>query len=73
MKLKGKFYRTSILPALFYGIKYWITKQMYIDKMGVAGMLMYGKTLSNQIPNNTKHAQLMVVSIEERIWEHKLH
>lgn len=40
---------------------------MYIDKMGVAGMRMYGKTLLNQIPNNTKHAQLMVVSIEERI------
>lgn len=40
MKLKGNFYRTSILPALLYGIKCWVSKQVHIDNMRVAEMRM---------------------------------
>lgn len=36
MKLKGKFYRTTIFPTLFYETEYWTIKQIHIDKMGVA-------------------------------------
>lgn len=41
MKLKCKFYRTTLLPALLYGTECWATKPMHIDKIGVAEMHMF--------------------------------
>jgi hypothetical protein len=30
LKLKGKFYRTAIRPAMFYGAECWPTKRRYV-------------------------------------------
>lgn len=54
IKLKGKFYKTAILPALLYGTECWATIQSHIGKMGVDQMHMLrwmsGKTLRDRIP-----------------------
>ena len=39
-KLKGKFYRTAIRPALLYGAECWPTKGQHIQKLSVAEMRM---------------------------------
>ena len=39
-KLKGKFYRTAIMPVMLYGTECWATKRQHIQKMSVADMRM---------------------------------
>jgi hypothetical protein len=39
-KLKDKFYRTVIRPAMLYGAECWATKEQHIQKMSVAEMRM---------------------------------
>jgi hypothetical protein len=39
-KLKNKFYRTTIRPAMMYGAEYWATKGQHVQKMSVAEMRM---------------------------------
>ncbi|KAL6582639.1 hypothetical protein OROMI_004717 [Orobanche minor] len=43
-RLKGKFYRTTIRPALLYGTECWALKQCHVQKMNVAEMLIREKT-----------------------------
>ena len=38
IRLKGKFYRSAIRPALLYGTKYWPVKKIHEQKMEVAEM-----------------------------------
>ena len=33
-KLKGKFYRTAVRPAMLYGAKCWPTKRRYVQQLG---------------------------------------
>ncbi|KAM1062010.1 hypothetical protein ACFX14_026297 [Malus domestica] len=40
LKLKGKFYRTAIRPAMLYGTECWAVKHQHVHKMGVAEMMM---------------------------------
>ncbi|CAN6541304.1 unnamed protein product [Malus baccata var. baccata] len=40
LKLKGKFYRTAIRPAMLYGTECWAVKHQHVHKMGVAEMRM---------------------------------
>jgi hypothetical protein len=40
-KLKGKFYRTAIRPAMMYGVEYWATKGQHVQKMSIAEMQIY--------------------------------
>ncbi|KAM1624497.1 hypothetical protein ACFX2K_022671 [Malus domestica] len=40
LKLKGKFYRTTIRSAMLYGIECWAVKHQHVHKMGVAEMRM---------------------------------
>ena len=35
-KLKGKFYRTAIRPAMLYGAECWPTKRRYVQQLSVA-------------------------------------
>ena len=37
-KLKGKFYRTTIRPAMLYGAECWPTKRRYVQQISVAEM-----------------------------------
>ena len=41
IKLKGKFYKTVIRPAMLYGIKGWAVKRKNIQKMTVVEMIMF--------------------------------
>jgi hypothetical protein len=40
LKLKGKFYRTAIRPAMLYGAEYWPTKRRHVQQLSVAKMHM---------------------------------
>ncbi|KAM1952113.1 hypothetical protein ACFX15_006643 [Malus domestica] len=40
LKLKGKFYRTTIRLAMLYGTECWAVKHQHVHKMGVAEMRM---------------------------------
>jgi hypothetical protein len=40
LKLKGKFYRTAIRPAMWYGAKCWSTKRRHVQQLSVAEMHM---------------------------------
>ena len=39
-KLKGKFYRTAIRPAMLYGAECWPTKICHVQQLSVAEMRM---------------------------------
>jgi hypothetical protein len=39
-KLKGKFYRMAIRPAMLYGVECWPTKRRHVQQLCVAGMRM---------------------------------
>ena len=40
LRLKGKFYKTAIRPAMLYGTECWAVKKQYVSKMNVAEMRM---------------------------------
>jgi hypothetical protein len=40
LKLKGKFYRTTIRPAMLYGAGCWSTKRRHDQQLSVAEMRM---------------------------------
>jgi hypothetical protein len=40
LKLKGKFYRTAIRPAMLYGAERWPIKSRHVQQLSVAEMLM---------------------------------
>jgi hypothetical protein len=40
LKLKDKFYRTAIRPAMLYGAEYWHTKRRHVQQLSVAEMRM---------------------------------
>lgn len=52
-KLKGKFYRMAVRPAMLYGAECWPTKRQHIQQMSVAEMRMLrwmcGHTRRDQI------------------------
>ena len=39
-KIKGKFYRITIRPAMLYGAECWPTKRRHVQQLSVAEMLM---------------------------------
>ena len=39
-RLKGKFYRTTIRPAMLYGAECWLTKRRHVQQLSVAEMRM---------------------------------
>ncbi|CAN6714712.1 unnamed protein product [Malus baccata var. baccata] len=55
LKLKGKFYRTAIRPAMLYDTECWAVKYQHVHKMGVAEMRMLrwicGHTRKDKIRN----------------------
>ena len=75
-KLKGKFYRTAIRPAMLYGAECWPTKIRYIQQLSVAEMRMlrwiYGHTRIDRVQNDDIRDRLGVAPIEEKIVQHRL-
>ncbi|KAK9098676.1 hypothetical protein Syun_025721 [Stephania yunnanensis] len=75
-KLKGKFYRTAIRPAMLYGSECWAVKQQQLHKVNVAEMRMLrwmcGKTRKDRIRNIEIQRQVGVAPIDTKIREGRL-
>ncbi|KAL6588053.1 hypothetical protein OROMI_001031 [Orobanche minor] len=75
-RLKGKFYRTAIRPALLYGTECWAVKQCHVQKMNVAEMRMLrwmcGHTKKDRLRNEVIREKVKVASIEDKMMENRL-
>jgi hypothetical protein len=75
-KLKCKFYRTTIRPAMMYGAKCWATKGQHVQNMSVAEMRMMrwicGHTKKDRIRNDDIRDKLGVAPIQEKLVQHRL-
>ena len=69
-RLKEKFYRTAIRPAMTYGTKCWPIKKQHTHKMGVAEMRILrwicGKTGNEKIRNERIREHLRVTSMGDK-------
>ncbi|KAL5133857.1 Craniofacial development protein 2 [Glycine soja] len=76
IKLKGKFYRTAVRPAILYGTKCWAVKSQHETKVGVAEMRMSrwmcGKTRQDKIRNGAIRERVGVAPIVEKMVENRL-
>jgi len=75
-KLKGKFYRTAIRPAMLYGAECWPTKRRHVQQISVAEMRMLrwicGHTRRDRVRNDEIRDRLGVAPIEEKLVQHRL-
>jgi len=75
-KLKGKFYRTAIRPAMLYGAECWPTKIRHVQQLSVAEMRMLrwicGHTRMDRVRNDDIRDRLEVAPIEEKLVQHRL-
>ncbi|KAH1229280.1 Craniofacial development protein 2 [Glycine max] len=76
IKLKGKFYRTAVRPAILYGTECWAVKSQHETKVGVAEMRMLrwmcGKTRQDKIKNGAIRERVGVAPIVEKMVENRL-
>jgi hypothetical protein len=76
LKLKGKFCRTAIRPAMLYGAECWPTKRRHVQQLSVAEMCMlrwiYGHTRRDRVRNDDKYERLGVAPVEEKLVQHRL-
>jgi hypothetical protein len=66
LKLKGKFYRTAIRPAMLYGEECWPTKRRHVQQLWVAEMRML-----RWICGNTRRDWVQNDDIRERLGWHQ--
>nr|CAB3464536.1 unnamed protein product [Digitaria exilis] len=75
-KLKGKFYRTAVRPAMLYGAEYWPTKRRHVQQLSVAEMRMLrwscGYTRRDRVRNEDIREKVGVAPIEEKLTQHRL-
>jgi hypothetical protein len=75
-KLKGKFYRTAIRPAMLYGAECWPTKRRHVQQLCVAEMRMLrwicGHTRRDRVRNDDIRERVGVALIEEKLMQHRL-
>jgi hypothetical protein len=76
IKLKGKFYRTAIRPALLYGSECWTIKHDHMQKINVAEMRMLrwmsGNTIKDKLKNDFIRHKIGVAPIEDKLRENRL-
>ncbi|KAL7258934.1 hypothetical protein ACSBR1_004943 [Camellia fascicularis] len=76
IRLKGKFYRTTIRPMMLYEMEYWATKKQHVDKMSVAEIRMlrwmYVKTRKDKVRNEYIREWVGVVLIEDKLRKNRL-
>jgi Reverse transcriptase (RNA-dependent DNA polymerase) len=75
-KLKDKFYRTTIRPAMMYSVECWTIKGQHVHKMSVTEMRMLhwicGHTRKDRIINNDIRDKLGITPIQEKLVQHRL-
>ncbi|KAL3327411.1 hypothetical protein AABB24_035204, partial [Solanum stoloniferum] len=75
-KLKGKFYRVVVRPAMLYGAECWPVKNAHVHKMHVAEMRMLrwmcGHTRSDKIRNEVIREKVGVASMVDKLREARL-
>ncbi|KAG5606935.1 hypothetical protein H5410_028427 [Solanum commersonii] len=75
-RLKGKFYRVVVRPALLYGVECWPVKNAHVQKMHVAEMRMLrwmcGHTRSDKIRNEVIGEKVGVASVVDKLREARL-
>ncbi|KAM3306259.1 hypothetical protein P3S67_013129 [Capsicum chacoense] len=75
-KLKGKFYRVAVRPAMLYGAECWPVKNSHVQKLKVAEMRMLhwmcGITRADRVRNEAIWDKVGVASVENKIWEGRL-
>ncbi|KAG2648673.1 hypothetical protein PVAP13_1NG059050 [Panicum virgatum] len=75
-KLKVKFHRTSIRPAMLYGAECWPTKRRHVQQLSVAEMRMLrwfcGHTRRDRVRNEVIRDRIGVAQIEEKLTQHRL-
>ncbi|EMS49379.1 Retrovirus-related Pol polyprotein LINE-1 [Triticum urartu] len=75
-KLKGKFYRTVVRPAMLYGAECWPTKRRHVQQLDVAEMCMLrcmcGHTRKDRVRNDDIRDRVGVAPIEEKLVQHRL-
>nr|XP_043629981.1 uncharacterized protein LOC122601281 [Erigeron canadensis] len=76
LKLKGKFYRVAIRPAMLYGSECWAMTKAQAIRVEVAEMRMLrwtcGKTLADRILTGVFRAELEVGAIINKLREERL-
>jgi hypothetical protein len=76
LKLKGKFYRTAIRPAMLYGAECWPTKRRHVQQLSVAEMRMLrwicGHTRRDRVQNDDICERLGMAPVEEKLVQHRL-
>ena len=76
LRLKGKFYRTAIRPAMLYGAECWPVQKQHEHKMGVAEMRMLrwmcGHTRMDKIKNDDIRQKVGIAPAAEKMREHRL-
>ncbi|KAE8722033.1 Phosphoenolpyruvate/phosphate translocator 2 isoform 2 [Hibiscus syriacus] len=76
LKLKGKFYRMAIRPALLYGSECWATKKDHVRRIEASEMRMLrwtcGRTLWDMTTNSAIRMSLGVVPVSEKLREGRL-
>ncbi|RCV37508.1 hypothetical protein SETIT_8G068600v2 [Setaria italica] len=74
LKLKGKFYRTVIRPAMMYGVECWSTKRRHVQQISIAEMRMLRwiccHTRWDRVWNEDICDRLGVAPIEEMLIQH---
>ncbi|OIT40319.1 exocyst complex component sec6 [Nicotiana attenuata] len=75
-KLKGKFYRVVVRPAMLYGAECWPVKNSHVQRMKVAEMRMLrwmcGLTRLDKIRNEVIREKVGVALVEEKMREARL-
>jgi hypothetical protein len=76
LKVKDKFYRTAIRPAMLYGAECWPTKRQHVQQLSVAEMCMLrwicGNIRRDRIRNDDIRERLEVSPVEEKLMQHRL-
>ncbi|GKE70956.1 hypothetical protein Tco_1529028, partial [Tanacetum coccineum] len=76
LKLKGKFYRVAIRPAMLYGSECWPITKAQANRVEMAELRMVrwtsGKTMVDMIPNGVFRVELGVDSIIDKMREGRL-
>ena len=75
-KLKGKFYRITIRPAMLYGAECWPIKRRHVQQLSVAEIRMLrwfcGHTKRDRFWNEEIRDRVGVAPIEEKLIQHRL-